>query len=62
MCENRKMLSVFEISAQLAKKGFMLNYLLWHQHGEVQPAVANESNGNNDVNRMDDMVAHIERE
>jgi hypothetical protein len=55
------MLSVFEISAQLAKKGFMLNYLLWHQHGEVQPAVANESNGNNDVNRMDDMVAHIER-
>jgi hypothetical protein len=26
-CESRRM------SAHLAKKGFMLNYLLWHQHG-----------------------------
>jgi hypothetical protein len=23
------------MSAHLAKNGFMLNYLLWHQHGEV---------------------------
>jgi hypothetical protein len=34
-CENRRMLSEYEMSAHLAKKGFMLNYLLWHQHGEV---------------------------
>jgi hypothetical protein len=34
-CENRRILSEYEISAHLAKKGFMLNYLLWHQHGEV---------------------------
>jgi hypothetical protein len=27
----------------------------------VQPTVANESNGNDDVNRMDDMVADIKR-
>jgi hypothetical protein len=39
----------------------MLNYLLWHQHGEVQSAVADESDGNDDVNQMDDMVADIRR-
>jgi hypothetical protein len=49
------------MSAHLGKKGFMLNYLLWHQHGEVQPTEANESDGNDDVNRMDDMVANIGR-
>jgi hypothetical protein len=32
-CQNRRMLSEYEISAHLAKKRFMLNYLLWHQHG-----------------------------
>jgi hypothetical protein len=34
-CENRRMLLEYEMCAPLAKKGFMLNYLLWHQHGEV---------------------------
>jgi hypothetical protein len=60
-CENRRMLSEYEMSAHLAKKGFLLNYLLWHQHGEVQPAVADESDGNNDVDQIDDMVADIGR-
>jgi hypothetical protein len=60
-CENRRMLSEYEMSAQFAKKVFMSNYLLWHQHGEVWPAVANESDGNDDVDRMDDMVADIGR-
>jgi hypothetical protein len=50
-CENRRMLSEYEMSAYLAKKGFMSNYLLWHQHGEVQPAIADESDGNDDVDR-----------
>jgi hypothetical protein len=45
----------------LLKKGFMLNYLLWHQHEEVQHTVADESDGNDDVDRMDDMVADIGR-
>jgi hypothetical protein len=58
-CENRRILSEYEMSAQLSKKGFMLNYLLWHQHGEVRPAVADESYENDDVDRMDDMVADI---
>jgi hypothetical protein len=53
------MLSEYEISGHLAKKRFMTNYLLWHQHGEVWPAVADESDGNDDVDRMDDMVADI---
>jgi hypothetical protein len=43
------MLSEYEISAHLAKKGFMSNYLLRHQHGEVQHVVADESDGNDDV-------------
>jgi hypothetical protein len=55
------MSSEYEMSAHLTKKGFMLTYLLWHQHGEVQPTVANESDGNDDVDRMDDMVADIGR-
>jgi hypothetical protein len=55
------MLSEYEMSAHLAKKGFMSNYLLWHQHGEVQPMIADESDGNDDVDRMDDMVADIGR-
>jgi hypothetical protein len=55
------MLSKYEISAHLAKKGFISDYLLWNQHREVHPRVANESDGNDDVNRMDDMVADIRR-
>jgi hypothetical protein len=60
-CENRRMLSEYEMFAHLAKKGFMANYLLGTQHGDVQPAVADESNRNDDVDRMDDMVADIGR-
>jgi hypothetical protein len=29
-CEHRRMLSEYEMSAHLAKKRFMLKYLLWH--------------------------------
>jgi hypothetical protein len=60
-CEKRRMLSEYEMSVHLAKKRFMSNYLLWHQHREVKPTVADESDGNNDVNWMDDMVADIGR-
>jgi hypothetical protein len=55
------MLSEYEMSAHLTKKGFMSNYLLWQQHEEVQPAIADVSNGNNDIDRMDGMVANIGR-
>jgi hypothetical protein len=39
----------------------MSNYLLWHQYGEVQHVVADESDGNDDVDQMDDMIADIGR-
>jgi hypothetical protein len=61
-CENRRMMSEYEMSSHLAKKGFMSNYILLHQHGEVQPAIADESDRNDDVDWMDDMVADIGRE
>jgi hypothetical protein len=47
--QNRRMLLEYEMFGHLAKKGFMKNYLLWHRHGEVRPMVANESDGNDDV-------------
>jgi hypothetical protein len=34
-CQNRRMLSEYEMSGHIAKHRFMLNYLVWHQHGEV---------------------------
>jgi hypothetical protein len=55
------MLLKYEISAHLPKKGFISNYPLLDQHGEVQHAVASESDGNDDVDLMDDMVANIGR-
>jgi hypothetical protein len=58
-CDNRRMFLQYEMSAHLAKKRFMLNYLLWHQHREVQPVIADESDGNDDVDRMANMVADI---
>jgi hypothetical protein len=60
-CENRRMLSEYELSTHLSKKGFMSNYLLWHQHEEVQSMVTDESDGNDDVDRMDNMVEDIGR-
>jgi hypothetical protein len=48
-CENRRMLSEYEMSAHLAKKGFISNYILWHQHEEVQHVVVDESDENDDV-------------
>jgi hypothetical protein len=60
-CENRRMLSEYEMFTHLAKKGFISNYPLWHQQGEVQLAVAVESDENDDVDRIDDIVADIGR-
>jgi hypothetical protein len=37
----------------------MPDYLVWHQHREVQPPAAAESDGNDDEDRMDDMIADI---
>jgi hypothetical protein len=34
-CRNIRMLSEYKMSDHIAKHKFMLNYLVWHQHGEV---------------------------
>jgi hypothetical protein len=56
------MLSEYEMSGHLAKHGFMLNYLVWQQHGELQVDAPAESDGSDDEDRMDDMIADISME
>jgi hypothetical protein len=34
-CRDIRMLYEYEMSGHIAKHGFMSNYLVWHQHGEV---------------------------
>jgi hypothetical protein len=58
-CQNRMMLFEYEMSGHITKHRFIPNYLLWHQHGEVQAAAPANSNGSDDENRMDDMIADI---
>jgi hypothetical protein len=58
-CQNRRMLSEYEMCGHLAKHEFMPNYLMWHQHGEVQAAAPVESDGSDDEDRMDDMIVDI---
>jgi hypothetical protein len=41
----------------------MPNYLVWHDHGEVEPPdVGAESDENEDDDQMDEMLADIGRE
>jgi hypothetical protein len=53
------MLFKYEIYGHIAKQGFMLNYLVWHQHGEVQAPTADESDISDDEDQMDGMIADI---
>jgi hypothetical protein len=57
--QNRRMLSEFEMCGHIAKHGFMPNYLVWHQHGEVQATALAESDKNDDEDRMDNMITDI---
>jgi hypothetical protein len=51
-----------EIQVHLCKKGFISNYLVWRDHGEVEPpAIGAELDGNEDEDRMDEMVTFIGR-
>jgi hypothetical protein len=42
-CRNRRMLSESEMSGHIAKHRFMPNYLVWHQHGDVQATTPAQS-------------------
>jgi hypothetical protein len=57
-CENKRILLEYEMSAHQCHRTL---YLLWYQHEEVQLVVANESDENDDVDRMPGMVADIGR-
>jgi hypothetical protein len=61
-CQNRRMLSEYEMFGHIAKHGFIPNYLVWHQHGEVQAPAAAESDGSDDEDRKDDMIADFSME
>jgi hypothetical protein len=39
-CGNYKRLPQYDMQSQLAKDEFMLNYLMWRDHGEVELATA----------------------
>jgi hypothetical protein len=53
------MLSKYKIFGHIAKHGFIPNYLVWHQHGEVQAAAPAESDESDDEDQMDDIIADI---
>jgi hypothetical protein len=51
------------VQVHLYQEGFMSNYIVWCDHGEVERAVVGvESDGNKDEDRMDEMVGDIDRE
>jgi hypothetical protein len=58
-CRNIKMLSEYKMPSHIGKHGFVLNYMVWHQHGEVQAPTPTESDESDDEDRMDYMIADI---
>jgi hypothetical protein len=58
-CQNKRMLFEYKMFGHIAKHGFIPNYLVWHQYGEVQAVTPTESGGSDDEDRMDDMIADI---
>jgi hypothetical protein len=62
ICQNYRFLTQDEVQVHLCQ-GFMLNYLVWREHGEVEPPVIGaELDKNEDDDQMDEMVADIGRE
>jgi hypothetical protein len=52
-----------EVQVHLCKKEIMLNYLAWRDHKEVEPPPTGaELNGNEDEDRMNEMIVDIGRE
>jgi hypothetical protein len=51
------------VQVHLCQEGFMPNYKVWRDHGEVElPVIGVESDRNEDDDWMDEMVADIGRE
>jgi hypothetical protein len=53
-------LDKFDLSIHICKHDFKPNYLVWHEHGEVDAPP--ESNTDEDVDRMEDMLDDIRHE
>jgi hypothetical protein len=52
-----------EVHVRICQEVFMLNYLVWHDHGEVELSVVGaELDRNVDDDRMDEMLADIGKE
>jgi hypothetical protein len=47
-CWNINMLCEYKIYDHITKQGFITNYLVWHQDGEVKAPATDESNENDD--------------
>jgi hypothetical protein len=63
ICRNYSFLTQDEVQVHLCQEGFIPNYQLWRDHGEVEPLVIDaELNRNEDDDRMNEMVADIGRE
>jgi hypothetical protein len=63
ICQNYRFLNQDEVQVHLCQEGFMSNYLVWRDHGEVEPSVIGaESDRNEDDDQMDEMLADIDRE
>jgi hypothetical protein len=58
---NYRFLTQDKVHIHFCQKGFMLNYLVWCDHGKAEELPV-ESDGNDDKDRMDEMVADIGRE
>jgi hypothetical protein len=39
ICQNYRFLNRDEVQVHLCQEGFMSNYLVWHDHGGVEPPV-----------------------
>jgi hypothetical protein len=51
-----------EVQVHHCNKGFISNYPVWRDHSEVEsPAVGAESDGNEDEDRMDEIIIEIGR-
>jgi hypothetical protein len=63
ICRNYTFLTQDEVQVHLCNKGSMPNYLVWHDHGEVEPPVVGaESDGNEDEDWLDEMIIDIGKE
>ena len=59
-CQNLVRLKKVELSYHVFKHGFMPNYLVWHEHGEVDHTI--ESDGDQDLDQMEEMLDDIRNE